>query len=995
MSTDNYTSQINTSSPNGDVGGYKFEHPSVGIRREPPPQDVKQDIIRDYTPAVPHVETYTGQMNALNKTYYTYFDEALRDNIERTLAMRRDGFVHELLRHRQIPVSILPHEILPDDPDDREQEQIADIVDKIYSSIKKLKKIKVILQEAVFYGKYGVEVQIGPRRVSGNTWNSIVNSIPINGDKIRYKWTGIPGIAIRTGAEDDDNDGMNKYLKKYEQYIENTNLGRVLFLKDEFLRDRFIIHEFEPFDTDYLFEIDMAQSVHGLGMRSRMYWTWNMRVEILSWVVDAIQRIGANGMLFGFYKSGNVQSRDAVLASLTALVKDNIAAFEIDSNDPNYKDIIQRIEPSAIGYEVMLQIVEYFDGIMRRAFLGQNLSSQSDATGLGSGVAELQGMTYESMIKYDAIDLGETQDEQMLSIILKYNKFRYRGKVYRGVDLPFGMKLRYNFESSNVQSIIQAASELYQMGVPLDEDEVRQKAGFTKPRDRSTFLMNPQIEQMKQEAKNAASPMGQAQQGMNAVNKAISGMQTKPGAPKPAASPVMQKPQAPGSKTPEQHGIAIPPSGGVKGMGDFAQDPSAGMVDQFVKAYIDRYANDRHDAGCLMADIDNPEAGEIRSFGKAYIPDDVLAEDGRESDPHMTILYGFQGIKPDQVVSFVEDAPTFFVRLGKVGKFEGEDHDVIKIDAESEGAREMNSRLAEHFRVTQTHPEYKPHITLAYVKKGSCDHLIGSEVFDGQEIHVRSLTYSDEKNNKHNIILSEGDIHDDGGSIVHSDNYSSDSSGCGHAVDGDFSIGNTCGSLRGKAGEAKDAIIEHAGRAFSGLPKEVQTALKGVYNAYLGTFEMASHAAELVARAHGKSKAETARLKMILAAADIAGSMITSAAVHASIGAIGGAAAGFAPLASACYLIYSSSKDPMTTLEASRRAVVRQMKKIRHPDRYEKDPEGLTDQQIAILLHRAMSLGDDYRATLCAALDETGGDIETSLRIADKIHNVKDELQWG
>ena len=42
-----------------------------------------------------------------------------------------------------------------------------------------------------------------------------------------------------------------------------------------------------------------------------------------------------------------------------------------------------------------------------------------------------------------------------------------------------------------------------------------------------------------------------------------------------------------------------------------------------------------------------------------------------------------------------------------------------------------------------THKEYHPHLTLAYVKKGSCQDLIGIDYFYGDNCVNKKVEYSD------------------------------------------------------------------------------------------------------------------------------------------------------------------------------------------------------------------------------------------------------------
>jgi hypothetical protein len=470
------------------------------ITQRPIQQNAHQNVIRDPFFVVPHQETYAGLYNVVNQSYYTYFDQALLDSQENSLAMRRDCFVHELIRHRQTPVICLPYHVVVDDPDDPRQKSVGDTLDGIVRDVPRIKHLMLVLLEAIFYGKYGSQFSLGPRKVAGNRWNSVTNHIPINGDKLRYKWDGTPVPSYRAEGLDQQ---RKRLLNAYSDCIEYTMLGAALFLKQSFLRDRFIIHKFEPFDTDYLFELEEQLSVHGLGLRSRLYWAWNLRTELLSWMINALQRVGANGMIYGFYEEGNDAMKTAVIEALRQLAQDNYSVFPVKGGTPGQdaaKGTLGRFEPAQQGYDILFQLIQHLEGIMRRATLGQDLSSVAKPTGIGAGAAQLQGDVRADYIEYDAMLLAETLTEQLLGVILKYNKFIYDGREYYGSDLPFSCRLEFQLTRDNVAGAIQAAQQLFQMGVELDADDLRRKAGRAPPHRKESTVANPQHQQQKQQA---------------------------------------------------------------------------------------------------------------------------------------------------------------------------------------------------------------------------------------------------------------------------------------------------------------------------------------------------------------------------------------------------------------------------------------------------------------------------------------------------------------
>jgi len=71
-------------------------------------------------------------------------------------------------------------------------------------------------------------------------------------------------------------------------------------------------------------------------------------------------------------------------------------------------------------------------------------------------------------------------------------------------------------------------------------------------------------------------------------------------------------------------------------------------------------------------------------------------------------------------------------------------YDVLKVDVESEGLYRLNAALRQAFgeRLEVTYPDYHSHLTLAYVKKGTCRQLEGNASFAGWTLHCPNFIYS-------------------------------------------------------------------------------------------------------------------------------------------------------------------------------------------------------------------------------------------------------------
>lgn len=116
---------------------------------------------------------------------------------------------------------------------------------------------------------------------------------------------------------------------------------------------------------------------------------------------------------------------------------------------------------------------------------------------------------------------------------------------------------------------------------------------------------------------------------------------------------------------------------------------------------------------------------------------------GREMHPHITIKYGLETNDGEEVKELVKDTKPFGIVLGKLSIFSKDDkpYDVVKVDIE--GAEELKklNKLLSTLPNKDENPEYIPHLTIAYVKKGEGDKYIGREDLKGIEIKFDSFMF--------------------------------------------------------------------------------------------------------------------------------------------------------------------------------------------------------------------------------------------------------------
>lgn len=145
----------------------------------------------------------------------------------------------------------------------------------------------------------------------------------------------------------------------------------------------------------------------------------------------------------------------------------------------------------------------------------------------------------------------------------------------------------------------------------------------------------------------------------------------------------------------------------------------------------------------VMAPIPEPMAGRIKELGLFLPAADVVKQ---ELEPHVTVKYGLLTDDPHWVVELLRDEGPFLVTIGELSVFPADAEqaeDVLKLEVQSEVLHKLHQRLKAGIQNVESHPNYNPHITLAYMRPGSASRHAGRCNLTGMRFYVSELIFSD------------------------------------------------------------------------------------------------------------------------------------------------------------------------------------------------------------------------------------------------------------
>lgn len=437
---------------------------------------------------VPHIYTASGRFGVASKSYLN-MDEALQDSRENAQRMRADCGIMESVEGRQRAVALCPWHIKPDDEKSQEQRDLALEMTAILENCPRFTEYRRVMQEAIWYGRYGIAHQFGAKNIRGK-WRTVVRRWePRHADKLIFRYddgshdVDPDQVGIRVSAVMKSTLGSSRD-EKGRSRIQATESGLVYWL-NRWERQTILVHKHMIEDGPWE-QPRMAGRIHGVGIRDRIYWTWYAMIECLQRVIEYLDR-AAFGIEIWPYQAGNSKAKEETeKAAFSAMGGGRtVILAPIPPGEDSDRFMPHLIEPGLGGVNTTIEIIRtYFGHKIKRYILGQTLSSEADATGMGSGVADAHMATLADILNYDAINQSETLTVDLLRPLQLWN-------FPKSAHIP--LKLIVDTEADNVRERLDAIGKAYEMGLQIKADEIYKIVGTARPDQEDEVLRSPKI----------------------------------------------------------------------------------------------------------------------------------------------------------------------------------------------------------------------------------------------------------------------------------------------------------------------------------------------------------------------------------------------------------------------------------------------------------------------------------------------------------------------
>ena len=473
---------------------------------------------------LPHVVTFQGIVSSVSRVY-RYYDEAMKASLENARFMRNDLMIMEPVEQRRRACALLNWHLETDDPDNPAEKTLCEDLTKIIKTIPNFLKFRENLLDAVWFGKnanqwnYRWKKVRGVSPVTGLGMSQVIdNWKPVHGDKIVFRYDDGTreydpnqiGIRVGAGYTAGDKGIQGRLNASGRRKVEPTDYGLAYFL-EPWERQLLAIHKHMIEDGEYE-DPQAAGKIHGLGIRSRIYWSWYMKQELHAWLLEYIERCAA-GIEIWYYPFGNPEGEAKARKAAEERIGNgrNVILMPRPVGEDAQAFGVEIIQPNMAGADTVERILtEYFGDQIMRYVLGQTMTNKAQSAGLGSDLPQIQLGSYLQIIKYDAINLGETLTTDVVEPLKARNYPHLQ-------DIP--VRFVIDTESEDMQQKLEAWKAAYDCGLKTKAADWYRIIGAAKPEEDDEIIENPvnkqqdRLYQQYLEHKQQAAMMGMTPEG--------------------------------------------------------------------------------------------------------------------------------------------------------------------------------------------------------------------------------------------------------------------------------------------------------------------------------------------------------------------------------------------------------------------------------------------------------------------------------------------------
>lgn len=177
--------------------------------------------------------------------------------------------------------------------------------------------------------------------------------------------------------------------------------------------------------------------------------------------------------------------------------------------------------------------------------------------------------------------------------------------------------------------------------------------------------------------------------------------------------------------------------------------------------FLTEMINGKYSYSSTQINLPDDVAKQVISWGQDNLEDEDVYTDpddaslGREDEIHATVLYGLHTSVPTSIKKRLKGEKGFDCKLGAIKKFDTRpEYDVLYVDIKASGLHRLH-RVLKDLPHTSNYRDYRPHVTIAYVKKGRGDKYLGKKDFADIQFHIDEIIFSSKEGKKTVIDLGD------------------------------------------------------------------------------------------------------------------------------------------------------------------------------------------------------------------------------------------------